>query len=291
MKRIRAAGQAMVVALLLFPNYHAAAQNPMSGVPMPARVIFLTRADNGGHVKATVGQIIQIDLQSLPTAEYGTPKISSPSVEYENSVLPMPQTPAGQVPILIFKAVSTGEAEIRIPRGESPGFSITVEVRSALTNSDFDILPDQSFTDDSRAGSTNLVNHTVQTFTPAVSKLANVEVKLVGINSTPDHAVTLTLLNTNGQPMAIAEKPLVDGDPGWVSFLFANGGVDVTPGEVYGIEVSGGNRFGWKYAESGYRKGEALFNGRPILKGAHASFLFKTFGSKLEVKAPLEPRP
>jgi len=36
---------------------------------------------------------------------------------------------------------------------------------------------------------------------------------------------------------------------------------------------------GWKYVRKGYGKGEALFKGQPLLKGAHSSFLFKTFGS------------
>ena len=290
MKPLWTARFAFVAALALAWNQDSATQTPGSDVPGPSPVIFLTRADNGQLVKARVGQMIQIDLQSLPTAEYGTPQISSSSVEYENSVLPMPQTPAGHIPIMIFKAVSAGEAEIRIPRRESPGFAITLEIRSAPEKSEFGIQLDQSYSDDSRAGTTNLVNHAVQTFTPSLAKLAKVEVQLVEINSTPDQAVTLTLLNTDGQPLAIAEKTLLT-ESGWVPFFFASGGLDLTPGEVYGIEVSGGNRFGWKYAEGGYGKGEALFNGRPILKGAHASFLFKTFGTKSDSPVPREPRP
>jgi hypothetical protein len=278
----------MLLSAGLWPN--AAAQTAGANLGKPQAVLSLTRANNGQRVIANLGQTIQVDVQSLGSAEYESPQVSSPGVRYLNSVQAMPPSPGGAIPIFVFEAVSAGEAEIRIPRHDSPGFAVTVEVQPGVDN-DFGIQLDQSSTDDSRAGWTNLVNHAVQTFTPSLPKLVKVEVELVEGNSTPDHAVAVTLLNTEGQPMAIAEKALFSGEPGWVPFLFANGGVDVTPGEVYAIEVSGGTRFGWKYAEGGYGKGEALFNGTPILKGAHASFLFKTFGTKLDSPAPLEPRP
>ena len=254
-------------------------------------VLALTRANNGQHIAARVGQTIQVDVQSLGSAEYESPQVSSPSVRYLNSVRAMPPNPGGAIPIFIFEAVSAGEAEIRIPRHDSPGFAVTVEVKPGAEQAGTLVRLDQSNTIDAGAGWTNLVNHAVQTFTPSLPKLVKVEVELVEGNSTPDHAVALTLLNTDGQSMAIAEKTLSSDEPGWVPFFFANGGVDLVPGEVYGIEVSGGNRFGWKYGEGGYLKGEALFNGTPILKGAHASFLFKTFGTKPDSAAPLEPRP
>jgi len=292
MKRPSEALLVMLLAVCLVPRNQALAQSnqPAAG---ERSVLFLTRANNGQRIPATVGQTIQADLEMLGSAEvdYQNPQISSPSVRYENWALKMPANPGGAIPILIFKAVSAGEAEIRISRGAAPFFAVTIDVQTAEEEAVGRLQLDQAYTDDSRAGSTNLVNLAVQTFTPSLPKLVKVEVELVDINDTPDHAVTVTLLNTDGQPMAIAEKALMAGDPGWVSFLFANGGVDVTPGEVYGMQISGGNRFGWKYTEGGYRKGEALFNGKPILKGAHASFMFKTFGSKSEAAAPLEPRP
>ena len=290
MKRPNAALLAMLLAVCLSFRVGAAAQTNQPDATRRS-VLFLTRANNGQRAIATVGQTIQVDLEMLGSAEvdYQNPQISSPSVRYENWALKMVTNPGGAIPILIFKAVSVGEAEIRVPRGNAPFFAVTIDVRPRA-DSETSITLDQSNTNDSRAGWTNLVNQTVQTFTPSLPKLVRVEVELVTGNDTPDHAVTLTILNTDGQPMAIAEKSLVE-DPGWVSFLFAYGGVDVTPGEVYGVELSGGNRFGWKYAEGGYRKGEALFNGKPILKGAHASFLFKTLGTKPETSVPLEPRP
>lgn len=86
------------------------------------------------------------------------------------------------------------------------------------------------------------------------------------------------LLRPTGQPIVGEVKAVRVEDTQWVSFVLANGGLNVTPGEVYGIELEGTPRFGWKYAAKGYRRGEALFNGKPLLKGAHSSFLFKTFG-------------
>jgi len=39
-----------------------------------------------------------------------------------------------------------------------------------------------------------------------------------------------------------------------------------------------GATFGWKYIGGGYEKGEATFNGKPLLPGARSTFLFRTFG-------------
>jgi hypothetical protein len=44
--------------------------------------------------------------------------------------------------------------------------------------------------------------------------------------------------------------------------------------------LSGGITFGWKYVVGGYEKGEATFNGKPLLSQARSTFLFRTFGAK-----------
>ena len=62
-------------------------------------VLSLTRANSGEQVLATVGQTIQVDLESLAGAGYGTPQVSSPHVEYRNSVLEMPPNPGGLLPV------------------------------------------------------------------------------------------------------------------------------------------------------------------------------------------------
>lgn len=277
MTNLRSAVFVMLFSVGLWPS--ANTQTP-GAEPGPPPVLSLTRANNGQRVTATVGQTIQVDVQSLGSAEYESPQVSSPNVRYLNSVRAMPPNPGGAIPIFVFEAVSEGETEIRIPRRESTGFAVTIEVRPASEKRDSGVRLDQSHTDDSGAGWTNLVNQAVQTFTPSLPRLVRVEVQLVEANPGPkEDTVSVTLLSSQGQPMAVAEKVLSSSEVGWVPFVFANGGLDVTPGEVYGIEVQGTTRFGWKYVAKGYGKGEALFNGEPILKGAHSSFLFKTFGS------------
>jgi hypothetical protein len=37
--------------------------------------------------------------------------------------------------------------------------------------------------------------------------------------------------------------------------------------------------FGWKYVVGGYENGAATFNGKPLLKQARSTFLFRTFGT------------
>src|SRR5205823_4855119 len=61
-------------------------------------------------------------------------------------------------------------------------------------------------------------------------------------------------------------------------FDFPNGGLEVTPGDLYSIRLRGGMTFGWKYVLYGYQRGSAWFNGRP-LGNARSSFLFRTFGT------------
>jgi hypothetical protein len=278
MKNLRVLLLVVLIVCWQLPESHARIAGD-SAVRRP--VLSLTRANSGEHVSATVGQTIQVDLESLAGAGYGLPQVSSACVQYRNSVRAMPPHPGGSLPIFVFEAVSVGEAEIRIPRGDSPGFAVTVEVKPSTVTEETTIRLDQSNTDDSGAGWTNLVNHAVQTFTPALPKLVRIEVWLVEANPGPaQDAVTLTLLDTTGRATVIAEKVLPADHTGWVSVVFPNGGLDVTPGEVYGIEVNGTTRFGWKYVARGYGRGEALFNGEPLLKGAHSSFLFKTFGTE-----------
>ncbi len=278
MKNLRALLLVWLTVCFPLPDSYARTAGD-SAVARP--VLSLTRANSGEHVIATVGQTIQVDLESLSGAGYGMPQVSSPHVQYRNSVRAMPPNPGGSLPVFVFEAVSVGEAEVRIPRGDSPGFAVTVEVKPTILTAETTIRLDQSNTDDSGAGWTNLVNHAVQTFTPALPKLVRIEIWLVEANPGPaEDAVTVTLLSSTGQTMVVAEKVLPADHTGWVPFVFSNGGLNITPGEVYGIEVNGTTRFGWKYVAKGYGRGEALFNGEPLLKGGHSSFLFKTFGSK-----------
>jgi hypothetical protein len=66
-----------------------------------------------------------------------------------------------------------------------------------------------------------------------------------------------------------------------VLFVFPTGGLRVSPGQLYSIELSGGaGLFGWKYVVGGYANGAASFNGKPLLRDARSTFLFRTFGAR-----------
>jgi hypothetical protein len=62
--------------------------------------------------------------------------------------------------------------------------------------------------------------------------------------------------------------------------VFPGDGVEVKPGNSYRIRLRGGLVFGWKYVMGGYPKGEATFNGKPLVPKARSTFLFRTFGSE-----------
>jgi len=88
------------------------------------------------------------------------------------------------------------------------------------------------------------------------------------------------VLNEAGVGLAYVFKTVTAADCGHVVFRLPHGGLPVKPGQVYSIALSGGdNLFGWKYVVGGYRHGSAFFNDKPLLKGAHSTFLFRTFGA------------
>jgi hypothetical protein len=90
--------------------------------------------------------------------------------------------------------------------------------------------------------------------------------------------VTLHVLNAAGEVLATVSRSVPVIESGHALFVFPEGGVPVTPGEVYSIRLSGEYLFGWKYVVGGYENGEASFNGRPPLPDARSTFLFKTLG-------------
>jgi hypothetical protein len=128
---------------------------------------------------------------------------------------------------------------------------------------------------------TNLLNVTEQSFTPSLPKLRGVEVGLiVGNAGEPEDELTLTILDEKDQKLASVTQTVKVGDADHVMFLLPEGGLPVTPGRGYAIQLSGGVTFGWKYVVGGYENGEATFNGRPLLADARSTFLFRTFGGK-----------
>jgi hypothetical protein len=141
--------------------------------------------------------------------------------------------------------------------------------------------PDQVNTAGWKEAWTNLVDDAEQTFTPSLPRLAGVEVELVvGNAGAAEDQLTLTVLNATGRTVAVVTQNVQTADCDQVMFVIPNGGVEVTPGQDYRLQLSGGTTFGWKYVVDGYSKGAATFNGKALLPGARSTFLFRTFGAK-----------
>jgi hypothetical protein len=195
---------------------------------------------------------------------------------------PRCQNPGGPTQIFRFRAAAEGAALVQIPHTASnPAFTVTIQVGSAASCPsalDPSMMLDQANTAAWTKGWTNLVNDAQQTFTPSLARLAAVEVQLVLAHpGPPEDTVTMTLLDADGEELAAKSKTVPVADCGRV--LFDLGGLEVSPGKVYSIRLSGGTTFGWKYVAGGYEKGAASFNGRPLLPDTRSTFLFRTFGS------------
>jgi hypothetical protein len=127
---------------------------------------------------------------------------------------------------------------------------------------------------------TNLVNDAQQTFTPSMPRLLAIDVGLVVANDGPlDDELTLTVMDTTGEVVAVVTEVVQASDCDRVMFTIPKDGIDVTPGQTYRIRLTGGTRLGWKYVVGGYEKGAATFNGKPLLPKARSTFLFRTFGT------------
>jgi hypothetical protein len=127
---------------------------------------------------------------------------------------------------------------------------------------------------------TNLVNDVQQSFKPSLPKLLAVEVNLiVGNPGEPEDELTLTVLDSAGQPVAVVTQTVQASDCDHTMFVISKDGVEVQPGQTYRLKLTGSTLFGWKYVVGGYEKGAATFNGKPLLRQARSTFLFKTFGA------------
>jgi hypothetical protein len=143
------------------------------------------------------------------------------------------------------------------------------------------MTPDQVNTAGWDKGWTNLVNDVEQSFTPSLPRLVGVEMELVvGNTDAAEDQLTLTVLNATGRTVAIVTESVQTANCDQVTFVIPSGGVEVTPGYTYRLKLSGGTTFGWKYAVGGYEKGNATFNGKPLLANARSTFLFRTFGAE-----------
>jgi hypothetical protein len=143
-----------------------------------------------------------------------------------------------------------------------------------------ELKPDQVNTAGWDKAWTNLVNDVEQSFRPSAPRLVAVEVELiVGNVGESQDDLTLSVKNAAGDELVSVTQVVKTPDCEHLLFLFPEGGVEVTPGDLYRIRLSGGTTFGWKYVVGGYPKGEATFNGKPLLSKARSTFLFRTFGS------------
>lgn len=127
---------------------------------------------------------------------------------------------------------------------------------------------------------TNLLNDVEQSFTPSMPRLLGVEVELIVGNPGPDEDdLTLTVLDSEGRTLAAVTKPVTTMGCDHTMFVIPKHGLAVKPGQTYWLRLEGGTLFGWKYVVGGYEKGAATFNGKPLLKQARSTFLFRTFGA------------
>ena len=255
------------------------------------QVLFLNFTNNGQHLAATVGQQIEITLGTVGPQKYGTPQVSSPIIRLESVALAEPPNPGGPTYVYIFETSAEGEVQVKIPLLylESPEwtkrltFTVTIHIGPAAGNPrarHASMKPDQANTAPWKNAWTNLLNDVRQTFTPSLPRLTRVEVELVLANPDPsDGEVTMFLGNAGGEVLADVSKTVPVIDCGHVQFVFPDGGLRVSPGQVYTIRLSGGSVFGWKYVVGGYASGAASFNGRPLLPDTRSTFLFRTFGA------------
>jgi hypothetical protein len=268
-----------------------AQQVNVSSTRVKQQALFLNFANNGQHLTATVGQQVEITLRTVGPRQYGTPQVSAPAIRLKSVEQAGPSNPGLSTFVYIFEAAAGGEAQIKIPiiNSDSPDdtkqltFTVAIHVGSAAGDPPAPrafMTLDQANTAQWKNAWTNLLNDVRQTFTPSLPKVTSVEVELVVANPGPsDDELTMQLANADGEVLATVSQTVPVADCHHVLFVFPDGGLQVSPGQVYSIRLSGGSLFGWKYVVGGYANGDASFNGRPILPDARSTFLFRTLGA------------
>lgn len=292
MTNSRPAAFFVAMALLLTSCGNAAAQKAgISSRETKQQVLSLNFTNNGQHLAATVGQQIEITLGTVGPKQYGAPQVSSPAIRLQSVALAGPPNPGGPTFVFILEVAAEGEAQVKIPiiHSEDPEltkqltFTVTIRVGSTACNPPTlraYMTPDQANNAPWKNTWTNLVNDVRQTFTPSLPRLTRIEVELVVANPGPsDEEVMMFLQDAEGETLANVSKTVPVADCGHVLFVFPNGGVQVSPGQVYSIRLSSGSLYGWKYVVGGYPKGEVWFNNKPLLPDARSTFLFRTFGA------------
>jgi hypothetical protein len=291
MTNSRSAFSLVALAFLWASGANAGAQKAgISSTRTQQQVLSLNFTNNGQHVAATVGQQIEIRLGAMAPCD---PQVSSSAIRLESVALDWPPNPGIATHVYIFEAAAEGEAEVKIPitdcaNPELPDgltFAVTIRVGRAHGGRSTPYASrtrDQANTAPWENAWTILQSNVLrQSFTPSLPRLTAVEVELVEANPGPDSAeVTMTLLDAEEKPLAVVAKT-VAVDACWhVLFILPYGGLRVSPGQLYSIELSAGGLFGWKYVVGGYAYGAASFNGKPLLQDARSTFLFRTFGAR-----------
>lgn len=177
---------------------------------------------------------------------------------------------------LIVGLSLTSPAVSSIPLGTGPS---ALRLKSVVPGSS-GMKPDQVNVVGWNKAWTNLVNDAEQSFVPSMPRLLGVEVELVvgNANASQDD-LTLTVVDNQGNELASITQEVKTSHCEHTIFVLPEDGIDVTPAETYWIRLKGGIIFGWKYVVGGYPKGEATFNGKPLLPKARSTFLFRTFGA------------
>ena len=114
MEHSRSAVLLLALGLLWGSQGNCDAQNTVSQSSAKQHVLYLKNTNTGQDVDAAVGQPIQITLQTIGPGEYDSPQISSPAIRFESAAFAKEQIPAGPKQIYHFRAVSEGEAQIKI---------------------------------------------------------------------------------------------------------------------------------------------------------------------------------
>jgi len=252
--------------------------------------------NNGQHLVASVGQQIEITLGTVGGPQYGKPEVSSAAIRLESVALyrriGLPVIPGGPTFIYIFEAAAEGQVQVKVPiiNSDNPDwtqqhtFAATIHVGPASGNRPARLVPDQVNNARWTNAWTNVHSQPHETFTPSRPVLTAVEVELVLGNQGPESSeVTMTIANAEGAGLAVLSKAVLAADCGHVLFRLPGGGLRVTPGQTYYIGLGSTDTvFGWKYVVGGYANGAASmsgYNGKPLLRDARSTFLFRTFGA------------
>lgn len=181
-------------------------------------------------------------------------------------------------PLILTLSLTPANAGALIPAGLG---KIHRAASFSLAPGSREMKPDQVNVAGWNRAWTNLVNDAEQSFVPSMPRLLAVEVELVvgNANASQDD-LTLAVLDNEGTLLASITQQVKTAHCEHALFELPEGGVDVMPGQTYWIRLEGGTTLGWKYVVGGYPKGEATFNGKPLLPKARSTFLFRTFGAE-----------